>query len=278
MIHWNTNSTRKHGAAGFTLVELLVVVAILALLAAIIFPAFGRVRENARRASCASNMKQIGLALSMYVNDYDGWYPESQYYTGTAWFNPPRYCLMQYMQSPQLWECPSNQENSCSGCTLADGLPVSYGAQGFSGGSRGPFNSSISGETGLGGGYALLARRIKNPAQVITFVEQGWNPSSAPSKYNLPGIIYDAWYWQDFLFGHMGGTANTLFADGHVKDMPVLDYISVAEGGLGTVDMLTYNNSNTTIPGSNCTPTGSGAVAGNSCAAVYLGRDQARWQ
>ena len=66
--------------AGFTLIELLVVISIIAVLAAILFPVFARARENARRASCLSNLKQIGLGFMMYVQDYDGRFPLAAYH------------------------------------------------------------------------------------------------------------------------------------------------------------------------------------------------------
>ncbi|MDR3706733.1 MAG: DUF1559 domain-containing protein [Capsulimonadaceae bacterium] len=94
---------------GFTLIELLVAIAIIAILAAILFPVFATAREKARQSSCASNMKQIGLATIQYVQDYDECYFMGAYtgaggYNGVGWAG----ALYPYVKSTAVYSCPSD--------------------------------------------------------------------------------------------------------------------------------------------------------------------------
>ena len=112
--------------SGFTLIELLVVIAIIAILAAILFPVFARARENARRASCQSNLKQIGLGLMQYTQDYDETLPIIWYGPAggrTYWMDE----VQPYVKSYQLFKCPSdsrsitpafNSDNSSYGANM----------------------------------------------------------------------------------------------------------------------------------------------------------------
>jgi len=99
----------------FTLIELLVVIAIIAILAAILFPVFARAKENAKRAACWSNLRQLGLGLHMYAQDYDEVFPMGGGGPGTTseWnsFQNPKYQFVQalwpYVRNRPLFYCSS---------------------------------------------------------------------------------------------------------------------------------------------------------------------------
>ncbi len=97
----------KQVRSGFTLIELLVVIAIIAILAAILFPVFARARENARRSSCQSNLKQIALGIKQYTQDYDERFPNIP---TTAPADSPGwgYAVQPYLKSEQIFQCPSD--------------------------------------------------------------------------------------------------------------------------------------------------------------------------
>ena len=96
---------------GFTLIELLVVIAIIAILASILFPVFARARAKARQATCLSNLKQIGLAVDMYAQDYDGALPYHliTFDGGTTYFSYLG-CLTPYVRSADLFQCPERRD------------------------------------------------------------------------------------------------------------------------------------------------------------------------
>lgn len=112
--------TRKHG---FTIIELLVVIAVISILAAILFPVFARARENARRTTCLSDLKQMALGLMMYTQDYDEKYPHAQAVStqlptdGYFWY-PGRWYWPQmiypYTKNSNIFFCPSAFDTTVS--------------------------------------------------------------------------------------------------------------------------------------------------------------------
>ncbi len=220
-----TNSSKAIGS-GFTLIELLVVIAIIAILAAILFPVFARARENARRSSCQSNLKQIGLGWLQYAQDYDekvvpattnGWAYGNYAF---SWVD----VLQPYTKSTQLFVCPSKSDKSigytynatAAGTNISSTANVDSGSPrnlaDFAAVSQTPIFLDATGSTAtnaalyaffLPGTYpsppggALIARRMASAT----------NPAS--------GLTYDAGASVGIAV-HLDG-ANYAFADGHVK-------------------------------------------------------------
>jgi len=191
MKHKSTFTARR----GFTLIELLVVIAIIAILAAILFPVFARARENARRASCMSNLKQIGLGMMMYAQDYDEHVIcHSLSVSGLYWYQT----LQPYVKSNQLFFCPSSNKNS--GATISN-TNISYGYN-YRGMTR-----QISGEaSGHRAGISLAA--LDAPTSIVMLGDTGADATSyvmdPADSTRLPSDI------------HLEG-CNFAFADGHVK-------------------------------------------------------------
>jgi len=117
---------------GFTLIELLVVIAIIAILAAILFPVFAKAREKARQTSCASNMKQLGLGFSQYIEDNDEKFPSSINY-GSGWAGH----IYPYVKSTGIFACPDDSDprtgtgGNGQAFNKAIDFPVSYCANAY---------------------------------------------------------------------------------------------------------------------------------------------------
>ena len=214
---------RKKSA--FTLIELLVVIAIIAILAAILFPVFARARENARRASCQSNLKQIGLGILQYTQDYDEKYPMFQWNNATPNDINPAYSWRRttfpYVKSTQIYECPSNTYSGraaydSQGAQLAvlpadaPRFPASYsinGAGSYLGGT--PVSETSAPPT-----YnPTTLSAIADPARTIVVSEYSW----VDNRVNWDdGNATNAGATGLYFKGHLG-TSNFLFTDGHVK-------------------------------------------------------------
>lgn len=197
---------------GFTLIELLVVIAIIAILAAILFPVFGRARENARRSACQSNLKQIGLGIMQYSQDYD-----EMMLAVSRGANPPRWHdnVQPYIKSTQLFSCPSNSgTGKISGGTnsvFPNGVPNHYIGNGRKDAGSWNMGRPMDAVDRDGNPIATALASFQSPARVIVVKEYtgtGTNPNL--SSVSASGM---------FTFQSHLGTTNFLFADGHVKAM-----------------------------------------------------------
>ena len=98
--------TREVSRRAFTLIELLVVIAIIAILASLLLPALARAKEAAKRITCVNDLKQLGLSITMYVDDHDGFYPDRR--TGGNISNTWPEQLVEYYRDTKILYCPSD--------------------------------------------------------------------------------------------------------------------------------------------------------------------------
>lgn len=224
----------------FTLIELLVVIAIIAILAAILFPVFARARENARRSSCQSNLKQIGLGFMQYTQDYDESMPSGRnYVTGNFWMDD----INPYIKSYQLFQCPSD---SVTPPPAAMTGYSSYAANGCGWGE-----ASGSGKTGpMSNPNASLIVKIPTIGATATTIlatdgpggggtvpdtsrlNTKWCDASGSGSIGPINITVTPRTLNVLPERHLD-TINVLYADGHVKAIKLDALIVPGTGTLG---------------------------------------------
>jgi prepilin-type N-terminal cleavage/methylation domain-containing protein/prepilin-type processing-associated H-X9-DG protein len=236
--HFTQATRHSRSKRGFTLIELLVVIAIIAILASILFPVFARARENARRSSCLSNMKQIGLGLAQYTQDFDERLPMWSFIndTGTKTYGW-HWVLVPYIKSTGVYVCPSARrispkltDNRCDPTYVNyTGANVSTGGSGSYG-----YNYAYMGKyAGSAGNYTYETHNISEISKVsetvaiteitavignqpgTTYYPTLWN--SKPAS-NVCGNSNEFTYFDNLGQWHFDGV-NTVFADGHAKWM-----------------------------------------------------------
>lgn len=209
----------------FTLIELLVVIAIIAILASILFPVFAQAREKARQAGCLSNLKQIGVAIGMYVQDYDETFPHNcdeprpngknkrTPVEGTCWAGWISNVLIPYEKNAQIYKCPS--------------LSTTWGFNNWrlpdKAGSYSYNYRSLGGAWGGNPPQPVISlAAIPEPAQLAMMWDSAnsWADCGYMSTCGINARDLDWYRKKDFKMTSWHNEANNyLFVDGHVKLM-----------------------------------------------------------
>lgn len=208
----------RNSSDAFTLIELLVVIAIIAILASILFPVFARARENARRSSCQSNLKQIGLGILQYTQDYDERLPRNDSGRDLAtWVDT----LQPYLKSDQIFICPSDSSPYQVTIAGSSGRKTSYALNQIysESASENLFEANNAGIT-----PANLASIEDSSGTIAVGDGQGYYQVYATAGGTTVGMALsanpstfgDGYLRGQFVGRHLGG-GNFLFLDGHVK-------------------------------------------------------------
>jgi len=184
---------KRTNRSGFTLIELLVVIAIIAILAAILFPVFAQARESARKTSCLSNAKQLGLGITMYIQDYDetmvmAWNLTQPgelrdngavYRQWTTWTKN----VQPYVKNVPILLCPDNKFNAFIQSANATARSEIYSSYGFNYG----YLNTYAGADSDGSSYLFLPiglAGVNKPATTVMIADdQGPNYATADHAY-----------------------------------------------------------------------------------------------
>jgi prepilin-type N-terminal cleavage/methylation domain-containing protein/prepilin-type processing-associated H-X9-DG protein len=254
---------------GFTLIELLVVIAIIAILAAILFPVFAKAREKARQITCASNLKQIGLGLMQYTQDYDERFPIGNGNGNGNWVDQS----YAYYKSTGMFKCPDNPNNNTANaamddCNTSNGIPLIPGSYGISnfiadacGNGYGLPTPSLAG-INEPANKILVSERINGstrvpgcPSQAIdtgSFVNQAMQQDSVGWYDWDSNGNGSTWAYVCEIFAPHTQQTNFLFADGHVKALNPVNTTGI--NGLPNMwGCMKQSTTNTQYPNA-CTP------------------------